>query len=934
MPNFQKVQTYLSCFASDARGKAFEALCQRFLKSDPSYSSLLKKVWLWNDWPQNWGRDKGIDLIAETHCGRIWAIQTKAYDQNYYITKEDIDTFLSESARKIISFRLLIATTNNIGPNAQEVIAGQEKPISLCLLDKLEESSLDWEAIIHSSTNLAVKKIADPRPHQERALEDILSGLQKLPYGQLYMACGTGKTLVGLWLAERLQSNTTLVLVPSLSLVAQLYEEWARNHSTEFSFYPIFVCSDETVGNKEDDGDRFVEKSSDLGFPVTTNAQILLQELVSVVGRKVIFSTYHSSGIIKEACSLDNSLIFDLAIADEAHRCAGKASSAFATIVDKTAVRTKHKVFMTATPRLFSEHVKKITKDVEYVVVSMDDEETFGPVFHTLPFSQAITQGLLSDYQVVISVMDNKMHQEYADRGRFVSFDNHETDARTLASQLLVAKTIIQYDLKKVITFHNRKKNAQQFVNDLPNALSLLKNNEAPNIAYSDVIFGEMSQTTRRRILNQFKENSDGCVLLGSVKCLSEGVDVPTLDGIAFIDPRGSEVAIVQAVGRVIRKPQNQQKKIGTIVIPIFVDNVTDETVALDQSCFKSVWKVVNALRAHDDILAEELDTIRLELGKRTYKSPPKLSKITIDLPIGIGVDFGNSIFVKIIQHCSQLSLDKSHPEIAAQWHATKNNGLMASHVVAGSHQIVWWKCSVADDHEWPASIKQRALSGNNCPMCRGSIIVLSNSLAYNEPILCKEWHEKNGNLTPFNVHCRSTKKVWWKCLKNVNHYWKTSVCNRVKGSGCPFCSNQRVDKANSLAITHPDLAREWHQIKNGELTPYDVIAGSNKKAWWQCLIAGDHEWQASLRSRIKQKKCTVCLNRIVVKSNCLATLYPDITLEWHVYKNEFTPLQVVPGSTKKAHWICFKKHEWIAAICDRISKRSGCPKCYKKNLP
>jgi predicted helicase len=649
MANFKDIKAHLLSLDSDARGKLFERYCKWFLENDSSYALQLKQVWLWKDWPEKWGRDKGIDLIAETHQGKIWAIQVKAYNENNYITKEDIDTFLSESSREIISFRLLIATTNNLGPNAQEVMSGQEKPVGLCLLEQLETVEINWPHDLTKSQSLFKKEIRIPSPHQMEAIQNILLGFEKSAFGQVHMACGTGKTLVGLWVTEQLKSNTTLVLVPSIALISQLYKEWCNNCSNEFNFSPIFVCSDETVWKKEDDDDGHSQEIlASLGFPVTTKLPDLIKEL-SFPGNKVIFATYHSSPIIKQACEQDNSLIFDLVIADEAHRCAGKAKSAFAPVADKDAIRSHRKLFMTATPKIFAEHVKKKSQEFEFAIASMDDEEKFGPVFHKLPFSAAIKQDLLTDYQVVISIVDNKTYQEYAERGRFVSINNYETDARTVASQLLIAKAIRQYDLKKIITFHNRKKSAQEFVNDFPKAINLLPECEKPNIEYLDVIFGEMLQSNRANILKKFRELNIGCSLLGNVKCLSEGVDVPALDGIAFIDPKGSEIDIVQAIGRVIRKAENNTKKIGTIIIPVFIDALSNETIALEESCFKPVAKVLRALRAHDDMLAEELDNIRLELGKRVYKKPPKLRKITIDLPIGIGVEFAEALNIKII---------------------------------------------------------------------------------------------------------------------------------------------------------------------------------------------------------------------------------------------------------------------------------------------
>ena len=148
MSNFKKILDLYALLSSESRGKEFERHCKLFLENDPRYKAQLQKVWLWNDWPDNWGRDKGIDLVAETHNGEIWAIQAKAYDESYYITKEDVDKFLSESSRKQISYRLLIATTDRIGSNALEVIRGQEKQTGTCLLYDLESSSLDWVELL------------------------------------------------------------------------------------------------------------------------------------------------------------------------------------------------------------------------------------------------------------------------------------------------------------------------------------------------------------------------------------------------------------------------------------------------------------------------------------------------------------------------------------------------------------------------------------------------------------------------------------------------------------------------------------------------------------------------------------------------------------------------------------------------------------------
>ena len=251
------------------KGKKFEYACKWFLQNDSVYSQQLKHVWLWDEYPGRWGRDKGIDLVAQDYQDKMWAIQVKAYHDNP-VTKEDVDTFLSESSRQDISFRLLIATTNKVSANAREVFAGQEKPAQFLLKFDLEKSDIDWMLFItHAKSK--VSKVHTPRKHQQQALDAIVQGFKKYDRGQIHMACGTGKTLLGLWLAQKYQAKYTLVLVPSISLVSQLRREWAK-HRGNFIFDSIFVCSDNTVGYDKDD-------LLNIGFPATTSAEALVDQL-------------------------------------------------------------------------------------------------------------------------------------------------------------------------------------------------------------------------------------------------------------------------------------------------------------------------------------------------------------------------------------------------------------------------------------------------------------------------------------------------------------------------------------------------------------------------------------------------------------------------------------------------------------------------------
>jgi len=275
--------------------------------------------------------------------------------------------------------------------------------------------------------------------------------------------------------------------------------------------------------------------------------------------------------------------------------------------------------------------------------------------------------------------------------------------------------------------------------------------------------------------------------------------------------------------------------------------------------------------------------------------------------------------------------LATTHPEIAKEWHPTKNGELTPRNVLAGSNKKAWWKCDVADDHEWEASINSRVSVGNGCSCCRGFKIVKSNCLATTHPEIAKEWHStKNGELTPRDVLAGSRKKAWWKCDVADDHEWEAVIDSRKFGKNCPCCAGKMLVKSNCLATTHPEIAKEWHSTKNGELTPRDIISGRNEKAWWKCDVADDHEWEASSNSRVYGSGCPCCNGHKVVKSNCFATIHPEIAKEWHPTKNgELTPIDVRSMSNKKVWWRCSvaDDHEWEAPLSRRASGH-GCPKC------
>ena len=636
-------------FSGDSyqRGKDFERLCKWFLETDPRYSGKLTEVWLWDDWPGRWGPDCGIDLIAQDAEGKTWAIQAKCYDADNSITKQDVDSFLSESTNiDKIHHRLLIATTNNIAANARRVIEHQHStiPINQVVLADLIDAPIDWPKSINDLTTGQAKPKFLPQPHQSKAIKDVVDNLEGR--GQLIMACGTGKTLTGLWIAEALRANTILVVLPSLLLLSKTLTDWLTHSNESFSYLP--VCSDETVSKSED---VIKLSSSELSFPSTTDASEITS-FVRGAGKKVIFSTYQSSGKIAEAFKDTDLKPFDLVICDEAHRCAGKVESTYTTVLNNELIPAVNRLFMTATPKLFKAHFVKKAGESGMDVISMDNESMFGPVLHKLSFAQAINNQppLLTDYQVIIVGIDNPSYAEMVASRDLVNTDTGiESNAQSFASHVGLAKALKQYNLKRVISFHSRVKSAKEFSEELPQVIDWMpKGNRPDGELVANYVSGDMPTNQRANTLQRLAAENDGQYnVLSNARCLSEGIDVPALDGIAFIDPKNSEIDIIQAVGRAIRLSSGKSK--GTIVLPVFIEENDHPDEVLQSSSFKKVWAVVNALRSHDEDFGEQLDEIRRGLGRKNPQIQ-RPDKIIFDLPKLITQDFEDALDTKLVE--------------------------------------------------------------------------------------------------------------------------------------------------------------------------------------------------------------------------------------------------------------------------------------------
>lgn len=634
-------------FSERDKGARFERLIQSYLKTDPQYAHRFKKVWLWDEFPGKndlGGGDTGIDLVALTIDGDYWAIQCKCYQETSLIDKPSVDSFLSTSSRmfknddlKTIGFshRLWISTTNKWGPNATQAIKNQHPPVSRIHLHDLQNAPVDWDKLesgVHGE--IARNTTRDLRDHQKEALEKTQENFKTANRGKLVMACGTGKTFTSLRIAENETNNNGMVLflVPSIALLGQTLREW-----TTFAKEPInaiCICSDPDISkkkSKDEDTDSF--STVDLALPASTDPNEILKQFElfkknSATGMTVVFSTYQSIDVIAKAQNviLQNGFNeFDLIICDEAHRTtglkiAGFDESAFTKVHDNNFIKAKKRLYMTATPRLYNDEVKSKAAQAEAILCSMDDENLYGPEIYRIGFGEAVEKGLLTDYKVLILTLNDHdippaIQKMIADDKSEISTDDASKligCINALSKQVLGDEGIIKNTdpnpMKRAVAFCSNIKVSKKITETYNTAsdsyidsLPIDKRNSMVSIA-SKHIDGSMSAPERDELLNWIKSDiEDGdCRILTNVRCLSEGVDVPSLDAVLFLSARNSQVDVVQSVGRVMRKSPG--KNCGYIIIPVVVpSNVSAEKGLDDNERYKVVWTVLNALRAHDD---------------------------------------------------------------------------------------------------------------------------------------------------------------------------------------------------------------------------------------------------------------------------------------------------------------------------------------------
>ena len=645
------------------KGTYFEELIVTYLKHEATYRDLYSDVWTWADWAKQQGiegKDTGIDLVAKTQgTDEYHAIQCKFYADDHRIQKKDIDSFFTASGQRPFSHRIIVTTTNHWSSNAEAALFNQQPPVVTIDLHDLENSQIDWSQY-QPDTEPVLKEKKTLRPHQESALKSVKAGLSDADRGKLIMACGTGKTLTSLKIAEEVagKGKRVLFLVPSLSLLSQTLTEWTQE--TAIPLHNFAVCSDSDVGKKRKKDDDIVQTfTHELRYPATTNGEKLAAEMAKRHDDQhisVVFSTYHSIQVLGDAqqAGLPD---FDLVICDEAHRTtgatfAGEEESAFVKVHDNDILKAKKRLYMTATPRIYGDSAKIREVQGGVTLCSMDDEALYGKELFIINFSEAVQRGLLTDYKVIVLTIDEshvnqRLQKLLKDEDNSLKVDDA---AKIIGCWKALAKQGIEGEVSddirpmqravafcQVIEAGYKGKYHKVSSKQIANMFSAVVEEYQRQAAEEDFdhgtlkcwarhVDGSMNATEKEKKISWLKEqpSDDTCKILSNVRCLSEGVDVPALDAVLFLTPRNSQVDVVQSVGRVMRNSPGKQK--GYVVLPVVIPAGMAPSEALnDNKVYKVVWEVLQALRSHDDQFDAMINKLDL-LEKR----PPKMEVIAI----------------------------------------------------------------------------------------------------------------------------------------------------------------------------------------------------------------------------------------------------------------------------------------------------------------
>ena len=643
------------------KGAKYEAACVWYLANDPYWASLftrvgtLEQALAWEGCPVHDTQDTGIDLVAQEADGAWWAIQCKCYDSEKQLPKGVCDSFFARALGDPgISRYMIMTTAKGLARNLGQQVGNT----GTMVVDtaKMAVSGLDWSPFLEGKAGRE-RVTYDVRPHQRDAIDAIEAAFADYDRCKAIMACGTGKTLMSLRLAEEyLQGcGTVLFCAPSISLVGQSMREWLAQSRVPLA--PLVVCSDAKASRLEDAIPMTLDSFE---YPATTRSDRLYAAWEASHdngGLTVVFSTYQSIDVVHAAQQMGLP-DFDLIVCDEAHRTTGSALpgvpeeeiSSFMKVHSDKNVRGRKRLYMTATPRIYGETAKRKGAEEDYTIASMDDESIYGPVAYQIKFGEAVERELLTDYKVVVLTVEEDALRERMPLADDEGVDASSLDADDIGKIIGCWKGLAEhgenapadaFGIGDMLVVDDMGAGPDHEIQPLHRAVGFCSTINASKTiceAFSrivdgyieeggddfqlrcelDHVDGGMNSADRNRKLAWLggEVPEDECRILTNARCLAEGIDVPTLDAVIFFNAKNSTVDVVQAVGRVMRKAPG--KRFGYIILPIVVPSgMTPEQALDDSKVFANVWSILQALRSHDERIEARVNALALEQRAR-----------------------------------------------------------------------------------------------------------------------------------------------------------------------------------------------------------------------------------------------------------------------------------------------------------------------------
>ncbi|EOT44083.1 DEAD/DEAH box helicase [Enterococcus dispar] len=681
------------------RGTYFEKLVEVYLQNEPTYKNLYSDVWLLHEVPVEYGiskKDTGVDLVARNkNTGELTAIQAKFYSGK--VGKAEINSFVAELGKDYYSSGMIVSTTDEWNQNALTTVQEQTKQVQLIGLSNLRHSDIDWSSFnFEKPKEVIVKSHKGLRDYQKQAIEKASEYYKTNDRGMLIMAPGTGKTFTSLKMVEQFAKDSgqkvynVLYLVPSIQLLTQTLFSWNSDVSDDFELNSFAVTSDRKATKKKGNDDDADIQATDIGFPATTRATDIVKNYESSLSTNekirlnVVFSTYQSIGVMHEA--QENGFPeFDFIISDEAHRTTGfheqnQEESPFAKVHSNINIKGKLRLYQTATPKIYSDEAKSKGIEKSVVIASMDDDSIFGTEIFRLGFGEAVARGYLTDYKVMVltveeEAMTKNLQQTLADPENGLNIDDVGRIVGVWNAMIKregATGKVSGTPMKRAISFIDTIKNSEKISEKFNAVVNEYLGDNAEDSFHIEVkhVDGTLNALQKKDAIDWLAGDIDidEARVLSNVKFLTEGIDVPNLDAVIFFSPKKSQVDIVQAVGRIMRKFEG--KEYGYIILPIVIPaGLAPENVLDDNKTYAAVWQVLNALRSTDERFNAIVNQLQLNKKKpgniniinpgkgrprKPYSETDTSSGVDVDTPqqteLELWENIEDAIFGKIVQ--------------------------------------------------------------------------------------------------------------------------------------------------------------------------------------------------------------------------------------------------------------------------------------------